>query len=96
MPLPFPSFSLTLNDALGVEEQKRSTPIYAWQYVGVLGYSPEKKQYMVQKADHNGCVRDSNGRPVVGGAQINKGKSQRVKESSKSIIRLQALLLMDI
>ncbi|XP_027011591.1 dynein axonemal heavy chain 1 isoform X2 [Tachysurus fulvidraco] len=76
-PIPAKAF-LPTDDTVsaGVEEQKRSTPTYAWQSVGVLGYSPEKKQYMVQKADHNGCVRDSNGRPVVGGAQINKGPLQ--------------------
>lgn len=57
-----------------VEEQKKSTPEYTWQSAGVLDYSPEKKQYLVQKADQNGCVRDSKGKPVVGGAQGNKGK----------------------
>lgn len=70
---------LSLCDFFGVEEQKKSTPEYTWQSVGVLDYSPEKKQYMVQKADQNGCVRDSKGKPVVGGAQSNKGTCQRVK-----------------
>lgn len=50
--------------------------MYSWQSVGVLDYNPEKKQYMVHKADQNGCVRDSKGKPVVGGAQRNKGKCQ--------------------
>ncbi|TTB85611.1 Dynein heavy chain 1, axonemal [Bagarius yarrelli] len=54
------------------EEQKRDTPRYSWQSVGVLDYSPKQKQYLVQKADDNGCVRDSNGRPVVVRAQRHK------------------------
>ncbi|XP_046731532.1 dynein axonemal heavy chain 1 [Silurus meridionalis] len=69
-PVPAIAFLLTED---GGEEQRDSTPEYAWQSVGVLDYSPEKKQYMVQKADQHDCVRNSEGKPVVGGAQRNKG-----------------------
>lgn len=52
-------------------------PEYTWQSVGVLDYSPEKRQYLVQKVDQNGCVRDSKGKPLMGRAQRNQGKCQR-------------------
>ncbi|KAI4880923.1 hypothetical protein NFI96_025448, partial [Prochilodus magdalenae] len=46
---------------------KSLTPEYSWQSVGVLDYYPEKKQYLVQKADPHGRVRDRKGRPVKTG-----------------------------
>ncbi|KAG9260637.1 dynein heavy chain 1, axonemal [Astyanax mexicanus] len=45
---------------------------YMWQSVGVLDYCPEEKQYLVQKADPLGRIRDRNGKPAVPGAQRNK------------------------
>uniref|UniRef100_W5KGW7 Uncharacterized protein n=1 Tax=Astyanax mexicanus TaxID=7994 RepID=W5KGW7_ASTMX len=48
------------------------TEQYMWQSVGVLDYCPEKKQYLVQKADPLGRIRDRNGKPAVPGAQRNK------------------------
>ncbi|XP_072521546.1 dynein axonemal heavy chain 1 [Salminus brasiliensis] len=38
---------------------------YLWQSVGVLDYCSEKNQYLVQKADPDGLVRDSKGKPAV-------------------------------
>uniref|UniRef100_A0A671RFI0 Uncharacterized protein n=1 Tax=Sinocyclocheilus anshuiensis TaxID=1608454 RepID=A0A671RFI0_9TELE len=42
---------------------------YSWQLVGVLQYSQEKKEYLVHKADCNGWVRDSDGKPTLNGGQ---------------------------
>ncbi|XP_053339456.1 dynein axonemal heavy chain 1 [Clarias gariepinus] len=70
-PVPAKAF-LPTHDATSAEEQNTSTTEYTWQSVGVLDYCPEKKQYVVQKADENGCVRDSEGKPVLGGAQRRK------------------------
>ncbi|XP_076846923.1 dynein axonemal heavy chain 1 isoform X2 [Brachyhypopomus gauderio] len=56
----------------GAEEQ-RSTEEYTWQPVGVLHYSQDRKEYVVQRSDQRGRVTDSKGRPVMGGAQRNKG-----------------------
>uniref|UniRef100_A0A4W4FA67 Uncharacterized protein n=1 Tax=Electrophorus electricus TaxID=8005 RepID=A0A4W4FA67_ELEEL len=46
---------------------------YSWQPVGVLDYSQKRKQYMVQRSDPSGRVRDREGQPVMGDAQRNKG-----------------------
>uniref|UniRef100_A0A672RLD1 Uncharacterized protein n=1 Tax=Sinocyclocheilus grahami TaxID=75366 RepID=A0A672RLD1_SINGR len=42
---------------------------YSWQLVGVLQYSQEKKEYLVHKADCNGWVWDSDGKPILNGGQ---------------------------
>ncbi|MCJ8744212.1 hypothetical protein PDJAM_G00116030 [Pangasius djambal] len=76
-PVPAKAF-LPTNDTDSAEE-KRSSPEYTWQSVGVLDYSPEKKQYMVQKADQNGCVRDSEGKPVLGPLQSNQYWVPRIR-----------------
>ncbi|KAL7843672.1 hypothetical protein AOLI_G00251840 [Acnodon oligacanthus] len=63
---------LPSSDFILPEEQKSLTPEYSWQSVGVLDYCPEKKQYLVQKADPHGQIRDSKGKHVIG-APNNKG-----------------------
>ncbi|KAL6464354.1 hypothetical protein MHYP_G00266710 [Metynnis hypsauchen] len=55
---------LPSSDFILPEEQKSLAPEYSWQSVGVLDYCPEKKQYLVQKADPHGQIRDSP--PIAG------------------------------
>ncbi|XP_065097060.1 dynein axonemal heavy chain 1 [Paramisgurnus dabryanus] len=46
---------------------------YSWQSVGVLEYSQEEKEYLVQKADQNGRLRDCEGKPIVNGGKRTGG-----------------------
>lgn len=48
--------------------------IYSWHSVGVLDYNPVKKLYLVHKADLNGRVRDSKGKPILRSKERAKGK----------------------
>ncbi|KAI7795154.1 dynein axonemal heavy chain 1 [Triplophysa rosa] len=54
-------------------DPKSPSLVFSWQLVGVLEYSQENNQYLVQKADKNGGVRDSEGKPIVNGAKRTKG-----------------------
>ncbi|XP_060766195.1 dynein axonemal heavy chain 1 [Neoarius graeffei] len=74
-PVPAKAFLPTLETKSAGTEHSQ-TPEYTWQSVGVLDYSPEKRQYLVQKVDQNGCVRDSKGKPLLGRAQRNQGPLQ--------------------
>ncbi|XP_062843095.1 dynein axonemal heavy chain 1 [Trichomycterus rosablanca] len=74
---PFPAKALLpINTTNSPDEQSCLTLEYAWQSVGVLDYGQEKRQYMVQKADTDGRVRDSRGKPVTIGADTIKGPLQ--------------------
>ncbi|XP_051768758.1 dynein axonemal heavy chain 1 [Ctenopharyngodon idella] len=60
---------LPTKDSIPPVDPKSPALEYSWQLVGVLQYSQEKKQYLVHKADCNGWVRDSEGKPILNGGQ---------------------------
>ncbi|XP_030634236.1 dynein heavy chain 1, axonemal [Chanos chanos] len=60
---------LPTNDSIPSKDPKSSSLEYSWQSVGVLEYNQEKDLYLVHKADHNGQVRDTKGRPILNGGQ---------------------------
>jgi len=47
---------------------------HSWQVVGVLEFSRDKSQYLVQKADQHGRVRDQRGKPVALNGGTGMGK----------------------
>ncbi|CAL8336191.1 unnamed protein product [Merluccius merluccius] len=63
-PVPAKALLPTDSNAPPDEPDSPSGP-HSWQAVGVLDYSQEKIQYLVQKADPDGRIRDRQGKPVV-------------------------------
>ncbi|XP_066527086.1 dynein axonemal heavy chain 1 [Hoplias malabaricus] len=70
---PVPAKALLPTSDTVLTEGRNLTPEYSWQSVGVLDYCPEKKMYLVQKADSNGRLRNSSGRLAMTGVLRNKG-----------------------
>ncbi|XP_042561677.1 dynein axonemal heavy chain 1-like [Clupea harengus] len=60
--------------------------IYSWHSVGVLDYNPVKKLYLVHKADLNGRVRDSKGKPILRSKERAKASSQQAHGSSSLLL----------
>ncbi|XP_026131005.1 dynein heavy chain 1, axonemal isoform X1 [Carassius auratus] len=67
-PVPAKALLPTKNSFSPVDPESPALE-YSWQLVGVLQYSQEKKEYLVHKADCNGWVRDSDGKPILNGGQ---------------------------
>ncbi|RXN34314.1 dynein heavy chain axonemal [Labeo rohita] len=67
-PVPAKALLPTKNSIPPVDPENPALE-YSWQLVGVLQYSQEKKEYLVHKADCNGWVRDSDGKPILNGGQ---------------------------
>lgn len=61
---------------MSVADLKSPSVTYSWHLVGVLEYNREKKLYLVQKADRNGRVRDSKGKPILKSKERPKGKAK--------------------
>ncbi|KAM3838092.1 dynein axonemal heavy chain 1-like [Diretmus argenteus] len=65
---PIPAKALLpTTDKSPPEDPKSPFLEYRWHFVGVLDYSKEKSQYLVQKADENGRVRNKEGKPILNG-----------------------------
>ncbi|KAM4613811.1 dynein axonemal heavy chain 1 [Polymixia lowei] len=63
---PIPAKALLpTTDTIPADDPNSPTLEYSWCFVGVLDYSQEKGQYLVQKADKNGRVRDKQGKPIL-------------------------------
>ncbi|KAI1890876.1 hypothetical protein AGOR_G00158120 [Albula goreensis] len=56
---------LPINDEMAHEDPTSLAVDYQWQQVGALHYDPEKKLYLVHKADCGSRVRDAKGNPII-------------------------------
>ncbi|XP_051269985.1 dynein axonemal heavy chain 1 isoform X2 [Dicentrarchus labrax] len=76
---PIPAKALLpTDDKIHSEDPKGCSLEYSWQLVGVLDYSKEKCQYLVQKVHHNTRLTDEKGNPILN-EKLKKSKSPGVK-----------------
>nr|XP_023655546.1 dynein heavy chain 1, axonemal [Paramormyrops kingsleyae] len=65
---------LPSNDGTAECDPLNSKLEFCWQSVGVLDYNPEKKLYLVHRADSSGRLRDTEGKPIINGGQKVQGE----------------------
>uniref|UniRef100_A0A667ZN70 Uncharacterized protein n=1 Tax=Myripristis murdjan TaxID=586833 RepID=A0A667ZN70_9TELE len=88
---PIPAKALLpTTDKIPPDDPKSPSLKYDWHFVGVLEYSKEKGQYLVQKTDKKGRLTDHKGKPVLNGG-YQKGVTPMLKATQYWVPRIRLL-----